>query len=154
MSIQVDPVGEIINGDGMLRICAPLLYASVVCQSDRRYTSLRGKFTNGPGPVLVWAVPDRRYYDTGKFNPDAFSSLENEECPLAVANFDIKDDQTAYTGVWCLLICRSMGIMLERAEGSKGGRIFRRLGVLWVNREFWPLLRKVNEEARVEVSII
>ncbi|KAJ5918102.1 HET domain protein [Penicillium verhagenii] len=152
-SYQADIAGEIVNSDGMLQINAPLIYTSVVCYTDSRYKGLRESANVSLGylgyqfPALLWDTPKER---CGGLEELAPASLGNEERPIALANFDIEDEQTAYPGVWCALICRSQALMLECLDEKK--KTFRRLGAVHVLPEIWPY--SATEKARVDILLI
>ncbi|KAJ6114697.1 HET domain protein [Penicillium sp. IBT 16267x] len=156
-SLKVDIAGEIVSSDGMLQIGAPLIYASVICKTNSRHNSLHqynksssGRAVTKSDPFLVWGTPEKGSYGSGETNLVVDRSLGNDERPIAVADFDVQDEQNAYSGVWCLLICHSTALMLECVDQEK--KIFRRLGLGLVVSKFWPY--SVNEQAWAEISLI
>ncbi|KAJ5623219.1 HET domain protein [Penicillium lividum] len=134
-SFQVDTVGGIIN-NGMLEIAAPLFYTSVVLKTNPRYKPYR---VSGVKPLLVWDALEKEEW-----------VMPGTDRPTAIANFDIQDEQVLHSGVWCLLICRTVALMLECVDEKK--QVFRRLGTCYVIPEFWP--SSANDMARGNVFII
>ncbi|KAJ5172549.1 HET domain protein [Penicillium capsulatum] len=151
-SIQVNPLGEIIN-DGKLRVCGPLLYTCVMRLDDHRRKLLHQKFKiRATRTVLAWSVPKRGVDNKEIFNPHVVPTREQQEDPIACANFDMEHDDTTCTGVWCLLLTPKSGLLLEQVKNSRNGCTFRRLGLFRVSTLPWP--HSVNNHVRVEVEIV
>ncbi|KAJ5998761.1 HET domain protein [Penicillium sp. IBT 35674x] len=156
-SLQVNMAGEIVNSDGMLQIGAPLIYAAVICKTDPRHMDLRqyrlmpnGKPRGGSDPFLVWETPDKGSCGSGESDSLVDRNSRNGERPIAIALFDVEDEQNSYSDVWCLLICRSSALMLECVDKEKS--IYRRLGIARVRPEFWPF--SLTEQLWTEISLI
>jgi hypothetical protein len=157
-SLQVDITGDIVNSDGMLQISARLVYTSVICKTNSRHKDLQqqsiktqsGRPVGKLDPLLVWDTPEKGSQGLGEseINFDRYSG--SYEGPIAVADFDVEDEQSSYSGVWCLLICRSTALMLECVDQER--KIFRRLGLGLIVSEFWPYF--AIEKPLTEVSLI
>ncbi|KAJ5639421.1 HET domain protein [Penicillium longicatenatum] len=132
-SLQVDITGEIVNSDGMLQISARLVYTSVICKTNSRHKDLQqqsiktqsGRPVGRLDPLLVWDTPEKGSQGLGEseINFDRYSG--SYEGPIAVADFDVEDEQSSYSGVWCLLICRSTALMLDAPGVLSDAEIFR-----------------------------
>lgn len=147
--LEVDPLGEIIN-DGKLRVCGPLLYASVV-----RLNQLQER-QKSPGEsgfivkktLLTWSVPQKELDHGEILNPHMVPTREQLDDPIAHAIFDMNHDHITCTGVWCLLLSPKSGLLLEHVNNAT----FRRLGIFRVYNLHWP--HSINDHIQVQVEII
>ncbi|KAJ5538418.1 HET domain protein [Penicillium frequentans] len=156
-SLQVNMAGEIVNSDGLLQIGAPLIFTAVICKTDSRHKGLQqyrvmpnGKPRGGSDPLLVWETPDKGSRGSGESDSLVDRNSKNDERPVAVALFDVEDEQNSFSGVWCLLICRSSALMLECVDHEKN--IYRRLGVARIRPEYWPF--SLTKQLWTEISLI